>query len=484
MERRRAALAEGAAHALVAEILLPDERALHVVGVEAARLERRDHVLAVGDRRAATRTCRCRDAPPRAAPPRCATCSQTILPVWRSIAMTMNLWHRPPAAAMAAVGRRRPVSTNTRSPQTTGVPEPRPGSAHLPADVLRLAPLDGRRRGLRHAGRVRAAPLRPEAIAVLRLARGRRRQRERQDAPAASENIVRFLVIAPDIKISARHHAAISRSRFPPSRLPSWDAPIRRCPRRARRRRIATRVRTHRRRLLHDYLEAFPYHALALGAPEVHPDRLGDHTLPAHRPLAESRGRPARRAEADSTSPIWARRPRRSPTSSSRTCSRAPRHFALCRTELWNVSPTWTGWQADLPVDRRSAGDGNTPRHRQQALARFAELPTYPGRRDREPSVWVSSSATRRRRSNVRYRHRADGRDAEGAARRLAVRADGEARRRRVHARSCSRSKPAQIRPAIARYRDFLSDVYLPAAREAVGVSANPRRCRVLSRRP
>ena len=39
------------AHRLVAEILLPDRRALHVEGVDAARLERRDHVRAVGDDR-------------------------------------------------------------------------------------------------------------------------------------------------------------------------------------------------------------------------------------------------------------------------------------------------------------------------------------------------------------------------------------------------------------------------------------------------
>ena len=31
-----------------------------------------------------------------------------------------------------------------------------------------------------------------------------------------------------------------------------------------------------------------------------------------------------------------------------------------------------------------------------------------------------------------------------------------------------------QFRPAIAKYRDFLKTTYLPAAREAIGVSANP----------
>src|SRR4029453_2628902 len=34
--------------------------------------------------------------------------------------------------------------------------------------------------------------------------------------------------------------------------------------------------------------------------------------------------------------------------------------------------------------------------------------------------------------------------------------------------------EPTQIRPAIAKYRDFLKATYLPAAREAIGVSANP----------
>ena len=51
IEHRRASLAELVAHRLVAEIFLPDELAVHVVGVDAARLERRDHVLPVGHRR-------------------------------------------------------------------------------------------------------------------------------------------------------------------------------------------------------------------------------------------------------------------------------------------------------------------------------------------------------------------------------------------------------------------------------------------------
>ena len=47
VQRWRAALAELLAHPLVAEIVLPQRRAVHVVGVEAARFERRDQNLAV-----------------------------------------------------------------------------------------------------------------------------------------------------------------------------------------------------------------------------------------------------------------------------------------------------------------------------------------------------------------------------------------------------------------------------------------------------
>ena len=33
----------------------------------------------------------------------------------------------------------------------------------------------------------------------------------------------------------------------------------------------------------------------------------------------------------------------------------------------------------------------------------------------------------------------------------------------------------AKIRPVIGRYRDYLRDEYLPSAREAIGVTTNPR---------
>ncbi len=51
VQRRRGALAELVAHALVAEILLPQERAVHVEGIEAEGFEVGVQPLAVGERR-------------------------------------------------------------------------------------------------------------------------------------------------------------------------------------------------------------------------------------------------------------------------------------------------------------------------------------------------------------------------------------------------------------------------------------------------
>jgi hypothetical protein len=52
VEDRRRSFAELVAHLLVAEVGLPDQLAVHVVGVEAARFEVGEKVRAVGDRRA------------------------------------------------------------------------------------------------------------------------------------------------------------------------------------------------------------------------------------------------------------------------------------------------------------------------------------------------------------------------------------------------------------------------------------------------
>ncbi len=85
---RRRALAELVAHLLVAEILLPHQLAVHVVGVEPLRLERRDDVLAVGDRGARGEGAVVLMRAFAAAPPRARSVPRPTLPSSRSIAIT------------------------------------------------------------------------------------------------------------------------------------------------------------------------------------------------------------------------------------------------------------------------------------------------------------------------------------------------------------------------------------------------------------
>ena len=172
VERRRRALAELVAHLLVAEVLLPDQRAVHVVAVEAARLERGDDVLAVGDRRARR--------------PRAVVLMRRLvrrffaggpLPSDRAVRAVdrehlVGVRDARGRCRRAADGRRSParplgtaVSRKMRSPQTTGRRRTAAGNLDLPLDVLGFAPLDWRIRRRRHAGGLRTAPLRPEPIA-------------------------------------------------------------------------------------------------------------------------------------------------------------------------------------------------------------------------------------------------------------------------------------------------------------------------------
>ena len=145
------------------------ERALHVVGEHAARLERHDHVLPVDDGRGRgpgavlvvrglVRLFFPRGAFPDdlAGPPVDGQEHELVrhrLRAPRGVLRVARHAHRHGARHEHAVaphdGRGRPAA----------------GDLHLPADVLRFTPLDGRRRRGGHAGPLRPAPLRPEPIA-------------------------------------------------------------------------------------------------------------------------------------------------------------------------------------------------------------------------------------------------------------------------------------------------------------------------------
>jgi uncharacterized protein (DUF885 family) len=231
----------------------------------------------------------------------------------------------------------------------------------------------------------------------------------------------------------------------------------------------AAQVTTLADAYVRDYLEAFPYHALAIGAPEVHADRLGDHSLAAlarwerreDEMLAEL-GRIDRAAlagRAEQVTHIFLQNQ-----------LEAARRFRVCRTELWNVSPTWTGWQAELPLVAGMQAVG-TPDEQRAAVARWGEVAKY------------LDDEIANLREGLRLGYSAPKGNVQSALSQVEamltapvgdspfVQMAKEAGEFRTELETLEQQT---IRPAIARYRDFLQQEYLPAAREAIGVSANP----------
>ncbi|HEV8242149.1 MAG TPA: DUF885 domain-containing protein [Thermoanaerobaculia bacterium] len=145
----------------------------------------------------------------------------------------------------------------------------------------------------------------------------------------------------------------------------------------------------------------------------------------------------------------------------------------VCETELWNVSPTWTGWQANYTY-LASVQPVGTAALRQAALSRLGQLPRY------------LDGETARLREGLRRGFSAP----KGNVQRVIEQMDGllggtaaespfydPAKRDGDAAFGAALAKviDEQAKPAIRRYRDFLAKEYLPAAREAIAVAANPQ---------
>ena len=123
------------------------------------------------------------------------------------------------------------------------------------------------------------------------------------------------------------------------------------------------------------YYAHYPEEAFESGYPDAPSDRFGDHS-------AESR------AAWDQKVDHWLQQlDSIDPSALSGTPSAITYLFALdrlqaiqkrrvCRTELWNISPTWTGWQTTV-VDTLAGQPVETAAQREAALARLADLPRF-----------------------------------------------------------------------------------------------------------
>ncbi|HEU4631994.1 MAG TPA: DUF885 domain-containing protein [Gemmatimonadaceae bacterium] len=149
----------------------------------------------------------------------------------------------------------------------------------------------------------------------------------------------------------------------------------------------------------------------------------------------------------------------------------------VCHYELWGVNSYVNGWQTSQS-DAFSQLAVGTPERRTRALARARALPRFidteivnlrEGVRRGYTSPKVIVQAVIRQLDDL-TRVRADSSPFASPAQRDTARDAAAAAFRREFVAVVR----DEINPAIGRYRDYLATAYLPAAREAIAVSANP----------
>jgi len=218
------------------------------------------------------------------------------------------------------------------------------------------------------------------------------------------------------------------------------------------------------------YYDQFPEEAYETGYPAAL-DRMGDHS-PAAREAWEAR-------EDDWLSRLLAIDPvslegaeAAVPYTFSRERLEASVARRACRTQLWNVSPTWTGWQNFFPgvFAKQPVGSEEA---RSDALARARDVPRYIDTEIENLRIGLEEGFTAPRSNVERVIGQLDAllsvsaeetpyydpatRDADTAfGTELGAVISGE------------------IIPSVLRYRDFLADEYVSAAREEIGVTSDP----------
>jgi uncharacterized protein (DUF885 family) len=220
-----------------------------------------------------------------------------------------------------------------------------------------------------------------------------------------------------------------------------------------------------------DALEGNPEFAALLRVPEMSYDTLPDDSVQGVQARAERQA-----AWLTELRGIDQARLMGSPAALSYALARASLEDAAavrrCRFELWTVSQMLNGWQVRFTILAQAQPVG-TEELRRQALQRFRAVPAYIDTQiaNLRAGLRLGYSA-----AQVNVRHVIEQLDAllalapEHAPFFSPAARDGTlAFRERFTA-----LVREQLTPAVQRYRDFLRDEYLPRARTAPGVAANP----------
>jgi uncharacterized protein (DUF885 family) len=219
-----------------------------------------------------------------------------------------------------------------------------------------------------------------------------------------------------------------------------------------------------------DYFATFPEHAPYFGAPDLHPDRLSDHSREAMAAWQSRQDKLLERLETIDVATVTNPASRVS-YDILRFLLESERDYRVCRMNLWNVSPTWTGWHAELTL---LAGilPVETQENRANVLKRLKQVPAYLQQEIANLREGVELGYTAPA-NNVRsVIEQVDAMLASPVAESPFVQAivtDNLAFQQQLQ-----ELVETGINPAITSYRAYLSDEYLEHARVDIGVSANP----------
>ena len=123
------------------------------------------------------------------------------------------------------------------------------------------------------------------------------------------------------------------------------------------------------------YYEQFPEEVYEVGYPDAPQDRFGDHS--PERLAAWHSNVDAWRAQLDAIDVgQLAGTPEAVTYVFTRERLQAIVDRRACETDLWNISPTWTGWQFSI-ISTLAVQPVETPEERDAALARVADIARF-----------------------------------------------------------------------------------------------------------
>lgn len=233
---------------------------------------------------------------------------------------------------------------------------------------------------------------------------------------------------------------------------------------------VAARMSALADAYVQNYFETFPNDATALGVPDAPHHRMNDNSLATLSSWHEKEE--GWLAELRQVNPsLLEGRPEAVTYGFLLNLLESSIAFRECRMELWNVSPTWTGWPSQL-AQLANLQPVETEALRQSALSRYSEVPRYLDTEigNLREGIRLGYTAPRNNARAVLEQINAllDSPISESPFVQMATDEMPEFRS------ELETLVASEIRPAVTRYRDFIRDEYLASAREAIGVDANP----------